>query len=192
LRTKLAKMMQKPLSIFFVIVILMPACKIDRKEAVDRDKFTFRTTNEAFLFFQNVRQIYYDVQDLPEARWRAYRLGDRNKSVEHPVLTPVIVVNWYKDEAYLLLESNEPLQDESVLVVQEKNKKNGRLYEYSLKERGRGNMLEFATKIYEGIMAENEIKVRVKDNFVPLFSSDEDLDNFRIVLSDYYRLTHIF
>jgi hypothetical protein len=173
------------------MVIMMPACKIDRKNTVDRDKFTFLVSDDSFLFFKNVRQIYYDFQDLPKAKWYAYRLSDRSQRQDIPTLTPVIVVNWFNDESYLLVEANDFLQEEKTITIQEKNK-SGRMLEYSMTDRGRENMLEFATKIYEGIMDEHEIYVRVNEKFYPLFTNDEDRDNFRVVMSDYYRLTRIF
>jgi hypothetical protein len=184
-------MVQKRFLYLFVMVILVPACKIDRKPTVDRDKFTFRISSDSFLFFKNVRQIYYDFQDLPKAHWYAYRFGKRPVDPTRPIVTPVIVVDWIKDESYLLVEPNEALQNEPGLVIFEKNR-SGKMLEYSLKERGRENMLEFATKIYEGIMAENEIYVKSGQKHILLFKNDEERDAFRVVMSDYYRLTNIF
>jgi hypothetical protein len=169
----------------------MPACKIDRKKTIDRDKFTFKTTDDSLLFFKNVRRIYYDFQDLPQAKWYAFRYSDRDQSDERPVLTPVIVIDWLKDEAYVLIEGNTLLSTESSFIIRETNK-TGKVFEYSLGQRGRENMLEFATKIYEGILDEHEISIQFQGSFTPLFADDEDRDNFRVVMGDYYRLTRVF
>lgn len=182
--------MRRKILVYLVSLQLIGGCKIDRKEVVDRDRFTFKATEDSYLFFKNVRQIYYDFTDLPQARWHAYRYGDRYKGNERPMLTPVIVVAWIKNEAYLLIEPNELLQAEEMLIIHEIA--NGKTYEYRLGERGRENMLEFATKIYEGIMAENEILIRVNDQYERLFTNEEDAENFRVVMGDYYRLTRIF
>jgi hypothetical protein len=184
-------MVQKLFFICFVMLFMVSACKIDRKKAVDRDKFTFKVSNDSFLFFRNVRQIYYDFQDLPEAKWYAYRFSDRSKSEHTPVLTPVIVIDWLNDESYVLLEPNGSLESETTFSIREKNRA-GKYVEYSLAQRGRENMLEFASKIYEGIMDENEIYINVSNSWYPLFAGADDRDNFRIVMSDYYRLTNIF
>jgi hypothetical protein len=189
--TNLAKMVQNRFFLFLVIVIVVPACKIDRKKTVDRDKFTFRVSDDSFLFFRNVRQIYYDVQDLHQAHWYAYRFGDRPVDPQRPIINPVIVVDWMKSESYVLIEPNEVLADESVLTIRETTRA-GTTLEYSLGQRGRANMLEFATKIYEGIMDENKIFIRRGENFAPLFIDDEERESYRIVMSDYYRLTRIF
>jgi hypothetical protein len=184
-------MMQTRFFFCFVMLIILPGCKIDRKKPVDRDKFTFKVSKDSFLFFRNVRQIYYDFQDLPQAKWYAYRLSDRSKNAGTPVLTPVIVVDWLRDESYVLLEPNEFLQSEITFKIREKNSA-GKFFEYSLAQRGRENMLEFASKIYEGIMDENEMYINASNRWHPLFADDEDKDNFRIVMADYYRLTNIF
>jgi hypothetical protein len=183
-------MVQNPFLILFVILFLAGSCKIDRNKRVDRDKFAFRMTSDSFLFFKNVRQVYYDFQDLPQARWYAFRFGDRPVRNDGPVLNPVIVVDWLHDESYVLVEPNDFLQEE-ILVINERNS-SGRVFEYTLTNRGRENMLEFATKIYEGIMDGHEITIRSGGSFQPLFLNDEEKEAFRIVMSDYYRLTRIF
>jgi hypothetical protein len=170
----------------------LSSCKIDRNKSVDRDKFTYKYTDDTFLFFKNVRQIYYDFQDLPKARWYAYRWSDRDQGNNFPTLNPVIVVDWFKNEAYVLVEPNETLFEEESLTIREKNPRNGKVYSYSLKERGRENMLEFATKIYEGITAGNELFIRRKEQFGPLFRSEDQAETFRVVMADYYRLTNVF
>lgn len=185
-------MVQNRLLFSFVILFTLTTCKIDRKETVERDKFTFRYTDDAYLFFRNVRHIYYDFQDLPEARWHAYRYSDRYSGNERPAIHPVIVVDWNRNVASLLIEGNDLIMSEPEIIVREKNIQTGATYSYRLKERGRENMLEFATKIYEGILAENDLFIRYGDGYYPLFPGEDDADNFRVVLSDYYRLTRVF
>lgn len=184
--------MQNQFLTVIVMLFLLAACKIDRKPVIDRDKFSYAYTDDSFLFFRNVRQIYYDFQDLPKARWYAYRWSDRYKGNQFPTLNPVIVIDWDKKESYLLVEGNELLVAEDFLVVKEINQRTGKSYTYSLNDRGRENMLEFATKIYEGIMAENQLQIRTNGKFVALFQSPNQSDSFRIAMADYYRLTNIF
>ncbi len=185
-------MVQNRLLFSSVIFFALTSCKIDRKETVDRDKFTFRYTDDAYLFFRNIRQVYYDFQDLPQARWHAYRLSNRYSGNQRPALNPVIVVSWETKEASLLIEGNELLMSEPEFVIREINPQSGATYSYRLRERGRENMLEFATKIYEGILAENGLNILYNGQYYPLFPEEDDADNFRVVLADYYRLTRIF
>jgi hypothetical protein len=185
-------MMQIQLFAILVMLFTVSSCKIDRNKSVDRDKFTYKYTDDTFLFFKNVRQIYYDFQDLPDARWYAFRWSDRYRENDFPTVNPVIVVDWFKNEAYVLVETNEILFEEESLTIRERNSGTGKTYSYSLNERGRENMLEFATKIYEGIMAGNELFIQHNKQFVPLFQNDEQSETFRVVMSDYYRLTNVF
>jgi hypothetical protein len=185
-------MMQNQLFPLAVMVFSIIGCKIDRKSVIDRDKFSYSYSDDSFLFFRNVRQIYYDFQDLPEAHWYAFRWSDRYKQNDIPTITPVIVVDWYKKETYILVEANEPLQQESQLLIKETNSSTGKSYTYTLKDRGRENMLEFATKIYEGLMVKNMLLINVNGSYQPLFHGEDAAESFRVVMADYYRLTHVF
>ena len=109
-------MVQNRLLTFFVIIILLPACKIDRKKRIDRDKFSFKVSDDSFLFFKNVRQLYYDFQDLPKAKWYAYRYADRSKDQNRPIITPVIVIDWFHNESYVLVEPNEFLHEAEFVI----------------------------------------------------------------------------
>lgn len=174
-----------------VLLALLISCKIDREKTIDRSRFSFKITADSHLFFKNVRQVYYDFTDLQEAGWHAYRLSNRYQSNNYPVINTTIVIDWRKDEAYLLVEGNSFLDELPELVIQEKNPVTGITYSYQLTERGKENMLEFATKIYEGIMAENEFAISINGDLIPFFQEDSDRENFRIVMADYYRLTRI-
>lgn len=170
-------------------VSVLTACKIDRETAIDRSRFTFNVTSDSHLFFKNVRQLYYDVEDLPEAKWRVYRFSDRH--IKSPAIYPTIVIDWVKEESYLLLESDEQLANEPLFQVYEYDSQNGRKYAYKLAERGKENMLEFATKLYEGIMAGHAFTVLVNGKEESILLDEEDRENFRIVMADYYRLIRV-
>jgi len=174
-----------------LLVFLLIGCKIDREKTIDRSRFTFRVTADSYLFFKNVRQVYYDFTDMKEARWHVYRLSNRYPGNDYAMLHPTVVVDWVKEEAYLLIETNDLLSESTVLTIMEYDSTTGNTYSYSLAERGKENMLEFATKLYEGIMAENKFSIRVNDEDLPLLDHETDRENFRVVMGDYYRLTRI-
>jgi hypothetical protein len=144
------------------------------------------------MFFKNLRQIYYDITDMPQLHTQVFRYSKRYQQQDRPMLYPVIVIDYGKQEAYLHMEMNDILWEEEVLLIREEVKETNRFYEYQLRERGRENMLEFATKLYEGIMDENRITIKVNGNYVPMFIIEEDAESFRVVMGDYYRLTKIF
>lgn len=96
------------IKLLFLALLLLVGCKIDREKKVDRTKFQFKIGADSNLFFRNVRQIYYD-RSSPDGTWQAYRFSDRYTGNDRPVIEPVIVINWLKDEAYLLIDVNELL-----------------------------------------------------------------------------------
>jgi len=169
-------------------VSVFTGCKIDRETTIDRSRFTFNITPDSHLFFKNVRQLYYDVEDLPEAKWRVYRFSDRKE--KSPAIHPTIVIDWVKEESYLLLESDDQLANEPLFQVYEHNPQTERKYAYYLAERGKENMLEFATKLYEGIMAGHAFTVVINGKEEPFLLEDER-EKFRIVMADYYRLIRV-
>lgn len=95
----------------FTFLLIVQACKIDREGTIDRSRFTFRVTPDALLFFRNVRQIYYDFTDLEEARWHVFRYGERYEGNDYPIIHPTIVIDWMKEESYVLVEVNDLLTD---------------------------------------------------------------------------------
>jgi hypothetical protein len=169
-----------PLNIF-LLMLLAGACKLDRKKEVDRNRFSFKAYADTRRFFQNVRTIYYDREEISDGIVIAFRFKARPKDTLQFHLQPTIVLNQQTDDALLFLEATQTY-DSVNLIIDGKS--------YLLKDRNRENVLEFATLIYEAIMAEKTIYLNGKQQL--LFSNEEEKENFRKVMSDYYRLTRIF
>ena len=174
-----------------VIFLLLISCKIDRDRKVDRTKFQFEIGDDSELFFRNVRQIYYD-RSSPDGTWQAYRFSKHYSGNDRPVIIPVIVINWMKDEAYLLIETNDLLSEEEFLTVVITDIDSLKTDTITLNQRGRERMLEFGSQLYEAIMSNQEIKVQKDGDFIPILTEELDKEAFRITLADYYRLTRIF
>lgn len=175
----------------FLLLMVSTACKIDRDKPVDQDKFTFVMPDDAELFFRNVRQIYYN-RSSPDGKWQAYRFKDFYEGNERPLIMPVIVINWLQDEAYLLVDSNEFLGEEDFLSVVINDTLQHKTDTIMLSQRGRENMLEFASRVYEGIQHQSPMFVKSKTEYLPLLNDEDDRESFRITMSDYYRLTRIY
>ena len=169
-----------PLNIFLLILAVC-ACKLDRKKEVDRNRFSFKAYVDTRTFFQNVRMVYYDREQIADSEVIAFRFKARSNDSAHFYLNPTIVLNQQTDDALLFLEAPQAY-DSVRLIIGEKS--------FLLKDSNRENALEFATIIYEAIMAEKTIYLNSKQQL--LFSNEEEKENFRKVMSDYYRLTRIF
>ncbi|MCU0419023.1 MAG: hypothetical protein MUC38_05135 [Cyclobacteriaceae bacterium] len=173
--------------LFLTGALMLGACTLDGNKKVDREKFQFKMGDDSELFFKNVRAIYYDRATAPDGKTEVYRFADRYTGQERPLITPAIVINWLEDEAYVLIENNEPLDAEPFLSVRVNDS-----VTVDLRERGRERMLEFGSRIYEGIQKGQDIRVKQDSVFVPLFATDNDREAFRVTLADYYRLTRVF
>ncbi len=184
-------MLKSFLTCLLLIIALLTGCKIDRDKKVDRSMFQFKTADDSELFFRNVRQIYYD-RTSPDGRWQAYRFSDRYLGNDRPMILPVIVINWLKDEAYLLIDTNEILSEEDFLEVIITDSVTSKSDTLTLNQRGRERMLEFGSQLYEAIQANQQIVVRSKGEFHPVLNNDIDRETFRVTMSDYYRLTRVF
>lgn len=172
-----------------LLMIIASGCKIDRDKKVDRNKHSFTIGDDAELFFRNVRQIYYD-RSSPDGTWQAYRFGSRFQGESHPAIHPVIVINWLKDEAYLLIDTNQALSNEDFLRI--KIKKQNDSLVVDLKERGRERMLEFGSIIYEAIQRKDSVHVWYQGKYAPIFVNEDERESFRIPMGDFYRLTRVF
>lgn len=167
--------------LIFLLILLGSGCKLDRKKEVDRNRFSFKAYADSRAFFQNVRMIYYEREVIPNSEVVAFRFKARNKDTTQFHLQPTIVLNMQTNDALLFLEATQAY-DSLSLIIDEKS--------FSLKDRNRENVLEFATVLYESIM--NEKSIYLNNEKSPLFKDEDERENFRKVMSDYYRLTRIF
>ncbi len=172
-----------------VVSLLLSACQIDRDKTVDRSKFTFKTGDDTELFFKNMRQSYYELEENKEAGLNVFRLKKRIVDDSAAVLNLAIVVNYLQDEAYILLEPGKRLQQYDPLAVLWKDAVSNSSGEFRLDAMNRESMLEFGSLLFEGIEANYSLTL---PDGAPFLASQAERQAFRITMSDYYRLTRIF
>lgn len=167
---------------------LLAGCRLDGDKTVDRAKITFRTGDDTELFFKNIRQSYYDLEEKSAAKLNVFRYEDRSLAEDHPVINLAIIHNYMEDEAYILIEPNEIIADEVPLeVMRGDSAKSIELQNYSRRE-----IIEFASQLYEAIKNGEYLSVQVQDSTFTLFPSSKEREAFRITMSDYYRLIRVF
>jgi hypothetical protein len=181
-----------PYKLGFVIVLsvlcLSTGCRIDGDREVDRSRFSFKTGDDTELFFRNVRQSDYDLENNKIAKFNVFRHEDRPVADSIPWINPAIVVNYLQDEAYILIEPSPRLQDLEILTLIHPAGQDTITLETSNREAN----LEFATKIYEHLRQGDSLQVFTGDSYVPFLSDRIHAEAFRITLSDYFRLTRVF
>ncbi len=165
----------------FFLAALVGGCQMDRHKQVDRSRFTFKAHPDTRTFFQNLRMIYYDREAKNGSQVVAYRFKKRIQDSTQLHLHPTIVLNWETNDALLLLETTQVRDTLEVSI--------GTTH-VRLTERRRAESLEFCTRLYEGIMTEQNIFLEPEHQ--PLFVDSDEKESYRKVMSDYYRLTRIF
>jgi len=178
--------------LFSFILFITFSCKIDQNKEVDRSKFTFKTGDDTELFFKNVRQLYYEVEEFPNAKLNIYRLRARSLDQSRPVLNLAIAMNWLKDEAYILPEPNDYLREMDPIIIywaSTTNTDKGKIIlKYSTKEAN----LEFAADIFDGIRNNYTFQLERNKSKIDFLTTQRDREAIRITISDYFRLTRVF
>lgn len=169
------------------IILVLSACNPDKNKEVDQTTISFTTNDASKLFFKNLRQPYYDKEEMAVAKLDVYRLKKRNTTNERPVINLAIVNNWRYDEAYLLLEPNSflHLDQLSVKWVKENTGEEGTV---SFENGNKRSIVRFADQIYALLQQEAKLTVSVEDKSMDILEKAEDREAFRITMVDYYRL----
>jgi len=113
---------------YLYIFIFLLSCQPYKDRRIDFEQLNFTTTDPSELFFKNVRQLYYEKEEWREAKLNVYRYKDLNLGEDYPIINPAIVINWYSDEAYILLEPNAFFAGAEKINVSWKAKTSGSLY----------------------------------------------------------------
>lgn len=174
-----------------ILILVFSSCKIDHDKKVDRAKFSFKTGDDTELFFKNMRQSYYDLEENKAAKFSIFRYEDRVQEADHPLLNLAIVINYLQDEAYLLLEPGESLRDQDHLEIvwRGEAQTGGTIV---LVNYNREGMLEFASQVYEALQKKASFSLKLEGKELPVLEDAREREAFRITVSDYYRLTRVY
>lgn len=168
---------------------LLISCNPDKNKRADPAKIKFTTSDDAELFFKNVRQQSYELQEMKAAKLLVYRHEDRNLQADYPLLQPALVVNWRYDEAYLLLEPGEAIPNDEPLVIGWQDTLQNKSGEYRFEFGNKEEHLRFAGELYSSILDGHKLYYLSDSLSVPFLDKKEDRKIFRLSLLDYYRLT---
>lgn len=175
-----------------LLVFLCASCQITGPEEVMEKDLNFSTTDDSELFFKNVRQLSYDLEEFPDANLNVYRVKDRPGEVDYPSIDLAIVWNWLKDEAYILLEPNIVLEEEDPIVVFWSNRDTGETGTYRYEKGNNMVQLSHATKIYNGLMKDYYLEIWAEGRRHSFLEAAKDREAYRKTMVDYYRLTGTF
>lgn len=177
-------------SFVFILVSFLYACSLSTDQLIEKEKLNFNYTDDAYIFFRNIRQSNYNLEILEEADWRIYRHEDRGKDITQSFNT-AIVVNWRINKAYAILEINKNVQKEGLKITwtNPDSRDHG---EIILKELQRQQELAFLSEIYNHALQEHQLSWSPNgQKQVPLFSNNDHKEAFRVSMYDFYRLTGV-
>jgi hypothetical protein len=152
---------------------------------VEKTEIHFKTRPDTELYFKNVRQLYYDLEEQPNTKLNLYRFSKRNKTDKKPLLNLVIVHNWRYNEAYLLVETNLPKNQPLSVSWRDKAGKQG---EIIFKNGDKTTHFEFANAIYQGILQEYNFYQLIDNQELIILNKLNECEAFRITMLDYLKL----
>lgn len=178
----------KNLCLLFISLFLL-SCGADERKRAKRESLRFRTTDDAELYFKNLRRSEYDHQDLAASKLDIFRHQERTQNADYPLMIPTLVVNWRYDEAYIILEANELLGQERPLIIDWRDSLQQLQGQYLLESNNKMEQLQFASQLYEGIQDGQQFFLEADSTLLPFLAKPKDRKVFRTTLYDYYRLT---
>ncbi|MDN4165779.1 hypothetical protein QWY31_09710 [Cytophagales bacterium LB-30] len=179
-----------PRFLILALICFLAACNPDKQKSVSGSEMSFATRDDTELFFKNVRQIFYEREVMQAAKLEIYRMKGRSQSAEYPLLDVAIVINWREDEAYINLQPQAFLENEDPLYLFVGDSLN--LQTHSLNYRSKEDYRAFAQAVYQAILDNKAMRVKVQNDTLPYLDKEEDREVFRKTLVDYYRLVGAF
>ena len=166
-------------------LLLANSCILKQDQKVKFEEIDFKTTDDTELFFKNIRQSDYNLEDRTQAKIKMFRLKKFSHDSLSVELQPAIIHHWVSDKAYIWLEPggisktlDKPMK---VRVV------NGDGTEVSVMFDGSSpqNHIKVAIAIFDASLTESSIYVGSKE-ILPV--THQNRRNFQLVMNDYFRL----
>lgn len=177
----------KSLALLFIIILVSASCNPVKDKQVDQTTIDFKTDDSSKLFFKNVRRNYYDVEVMEEAKLEIYRFKERIIDSDKPAINLSIVNNWRYDEAYVLLEPNEPIGSIQDIKLEWQNE-DGTSGVLNFEGGNKTDQLMFASELYKQIQDGSTFWLVSAEDRISLLDDNKSREAFRITMFDYYRL----
>ena len=163
------------------LLFLLSSCILDQDKTIAIEDIDFGTTDDTELFFRNIRQSDYELEERPQAKMNLFRLKAMQRDTTQQALYPVIIHHWLVDKAYLWLEpayeTSEPI---TVVIGQSGEKKTFQFDGVSPQ-----NHLAIALAMFDANL--NNQTIWIGDQEMMLENSSLR-KNYQLVLNDYFRL----
>lgn len=170
--------------VFFYLSIaaILFSCNADQQKKVDIENFDFSTTDASELYFKNIRESYYHIEEKEGIR--IYRLKDYD-DIDSSLLRPIIVFHWRVDKAFLMLEFGNDINPENINIQLGDEQVAHQVIQIK-------DHLVLANDIYEAVIDEKDIFLNRDGAATPLFGAITEKSNFSLVLYDFFRFTNVY
>ena len=177
---------------FILVFFAITACDPDRKKKVDPENSKFETLDSSELFFKNMRQYYYDVEEKREAGLEIFRLQDRLDDNKQPLINLSIIFNWRVDKAYVFVEPNQFFKDSTEFTVVWQDSITQDQGEFYFVKGNREAHFKFSAQVYNSILDEQKLYYKRENELFPLLDTEIERDVFRVTMFDFFRLVNYF
>ncbi len=164
-------------------LILVSSCTLNQEKSIAMEDIDYDTRDDTEIFFKNIRQSAYDLEENKPASINMFRLKDIPIDSTSLEPNPVIIHHWLRDKAYIWLEFGGRSNFENPLKI---------LIAYPEGEKvvtfdgsSPVNHTEVALALFNATLAEAKITCE-NTEILPLNSPVRS--NYQLVLNDYFRL----
>ena len=158
---------------FLLIILSLASCNSSRSEV---KKELNSTTDDSEIFFKNVRQLYYSVNENSSAHLNTYKLKKQPAS-QYPEIK--IIHNWSEDKAYVMLSFEEEL----ILTLTNECDST-----FHFNGNSMTNHLKCADFIFFAI--KNGCTIISANDSLKILSTPEEKKAFTVTMKDFYNLTN--
>ncbi len=173
-----------------VLLIAFGGCITDNKKLLYVTSPSYRTTDASELFFKNVRAIYYDKEEMTSAKLEVFRIKHFNDTDSSSPIKLAIVMNWIKDEAYVLVESKGIIAEDKAILLCWKNQK-GDMSKQKFDLKNKDDYFLYTGFVYDLILNNIAVTYMVDGETNALFTDTKDREAFRKTMFDFYNLVEI-
>ena len=168
--------------LIWIVGFFCLACSTGSNKRIAEEKLNFSYIDDAYLFFRNMRQATYNLQDLKEEGVRLYQHEDFE---EDQFFQVQMAVNWRMNRAFMLIKLPDSVEKEQIRVFVERDS----VFELEQENWRRQGELKFLTSIYNHILEKDSFSLVYGEERMPLFMNNDQREAFRISMYDFYRLT---
>ncbi len=166
---------------------LLVACEKGKLPRPDFESLEFKTTEQAKLFFKNVRSFYYEADLYSFEGAEVYRWADREKDTSRYWINPVLVIHLLQDKAFILTEISPAVQSncKSFLYREIDNAVDSIQWKPSSME----DHFNLNVFIYDAIDTKARIYLRLRDGQkVECLTKEKQQSNYHKQIRDFLRL----